>query len=66
MSDQICVDCNINFVILFEKVMRIVEALEGKGFRVPLTKAEVELAEKLATLARQVTWFFISFYPCLL
>ncbi|XXG50252.1 hypothetical protein AAC387_Pa02g4298 [Persea americana] len=36
------------------RVMRIVEALEGKGFRVPLTKAEVELAEKLATIARQL------------
>ncbi|RWR74549.1 nuclear pore complex protein NUP54 [Cinnamomum micranthum f. kanehirae] len=41
------------------RVMRIVEALEGKGFRVPLTKAEVELAEKLATIARQVTCFLI-------
>ncbi|KAG9445822.1 hypothetical protein H6P81_011950 [Aristolochia fimbriata] len=34
--------------------MRIVEALEGKGYRVPLVKAEVELAERLATLARQL------------
>lgn len=46
-------------MIAIEKVMRIVEALEGKGFRVPLTKAEVELAEKLATIARQVTCFLI-------
>ncbi|KAH7670315.1 Nucleoporin Nup54/Nup57/Nup44 protein [Dioscorea alata] len=36
------------------RMMRIVEALEGKRFRVPLTKAEVELAEKLATIARQL------------
>lgn len=36
------------------KVMRIVEALEGKGFRLPLMKGEVELAEKLAAITRQV------------
>ncbi|KAM0934901.1 putative nucleoporin nucleoporin alpha-helical domain-containing protein [Dioscorea sansibarensis] len=36
------------------RMMRLVEALEGKGFRVPLTKAEVELAEKLSTIARQL------------
>lgn len=36
------------------RLMRIVEALEGKGFRAPLTKAEVELAEKLAMLTRQL------------
>jgi len=34
--------------------MRIVEALEGKGCRIPLTKGEAELAEKLATITRQV------------
>lgn len=34
--------------------MRIVEALEGKGFRLPLMKGEVELAEKLAAITRQV------------
>jgi hypothetical protein len=34
--------------------MRIMEALEGKGFRLPLTKAEAELAEKLAAIIRQV------------
>lgn len=36
------------------RVMRMVEALEGKGFRLPLTKGEVELAEKLATTTRQI------------
>ncbi|KAK1294887.1 hypothetical protein QJS10_CPA16g00986 [Acorus calamus] len=36
------------------RVMRILEALEGKGFRVPLTKGEAELAEKLAALAKQI------------
>ncbi|CAL0306372.1 unnamed protein product [Lupinus luteus] len=36
------------------KVMRIVEALEGKGCRIPLTKGEAELAEKLATITRQL------------
>ncbi|KAJ1391610.1 Nuclear pore complex protein Nup54 [Sesbania bispinosa] len=34
--------------------MRIVEALEGKGCRIPLTKGEAELAEKLATVIRQL------------
>ena len=32
----------------------MVEALEGKGFRLPLMKGEVELAEKLAAITRQV------------
>lgn len=36
------------------KVMRIVEALEGKGFRLPLMKGEGELAEKLASITRQL------------
>ncbi|KAH8500119.1 hypothetical protein H0E87_015382 [Populus deltoides] len=36
------------------RVMRIMEALEGKGFRLPLTKAEAELAEKLAAIIRQL------------
>ncbi|KAK6930832.1 hypothetical protein RJ641_002625 [Dillenia turbinata] len=36
------------------KIMRIVEALEGKGCRLPLMKGEVELAEKLATITRQL------------
>ncbi|KAL4363032.1 hypothetical protein GQ457_04G008570 [Hibiscus cannabinus] len=36
------------------KMTRIVEALEGKGFRVPLMKGEVELAEKLAAITRQL------------
>jgi len=35
-------------------MMRIVEALEGKGCRLPLMKGEVELAEKLAAIIRQV------------
>ena len=36
------------------KVMRIMEALEGKGCRLPLTKGEAELAEKLVAIIRQV------------
>ncbi|KAI4336594.1 hypothetical protein L6164_015104 [Bauhinia variegata] len=36
------------------RVMRIVDALEGKGCRIPLTKGEAELAEKLATITRQL------------
>ncbi|PWA95225.1 hypothetical protein CTI12_AA018120 [Artemisia annua] len=36
------------------RLMRILEALEAKGFRLPLNKGEVELAEKLATIIRQL------------
>lgn len=36
------------------RLMRILEALEAKGFRLPLTKGEVELADKLATIIRQL------------
>ncbi|GAB2280620.1 Nuclear pore complex protein Nup54 [Dionaea muscipula] len=36
------------------RVMRIVEALEGKGYRLPLMKGEVELAEKLAAITSQL------------
>lgn len=39
--------------------MRIVEALEGKGFRLPLMKGEAELAEKLAAITRQVVYNLI-------
>ncbi|KAL3511426.1 hypothetical protein ACH5RR_030827 [Cinchona calisaya] len=35
------------------RVMRIIEALEGKGFRLPLMKGEAELAEKLVAITRQ-------------
>lgn len=40
------------------KVMRIVEGLEGKGFRLPLTKGEAELSEKLTGITRQVLYHF--------
>ncbi|OMO88180.1 Nucleoporin Nup54/Nup57/Nup44 [Corchorus olitorius] len=44
------------------KMMRIVEALESKGCRLPLMKGEVELAEKLAAITRQASLpFFQSF-----
>lgn len=36
------------------RVMRIVEALEGKGCRLPLMRGEAELAEKLASITRQL------------
>lgn len=36
------------------RLMRILEALEAKGFRLPLNKGEVELAEKLAAIIRQL------------
>lgn len=57
------------FVCCFvEKAMRIIEALEGRGCRVPLMKGEAELAEKLAAITRQVgiscfcfnTWYFLG------
>ncbi|GFP95851.1 nuclear pore complex protein nup54 [Phtheirospermum japonicum] len=40
--------------ISFSSVMRIIEALESKGSRLPLMKGEVELAEKLASTTRQL------------
>lgn len=36
------------------RVMRIVEAMESKGYRLPLVKGEAELAEKLAAITRQL------------
>ncbi|KFK44493.1 hypothetical protein AALP_AA1G264400 [Arabis alpina] len=36
------------------RVMRIIEGLEGKGFRLPLTKGESELSAKLTAITRQV------------
>ncbi|CAI0381193.1 unnamed protein product [Linum tenue] len=36
------------------RTMRILEALESKGCRLPLTKGEAELAEKLASTIRQL------------
>ncbi|KAL5762405.1 hypothetical protein ACOSP7_018669 [Xanthoceras sorbifolium] len=36
------------------RVMRIIEALEGKGCRLPLMKGEAELSEKLAAITRQL------------
>ncbi|GAV87815.1 Nup54 domain-containing protein [Cephalotus follicularis] len=36
------------------RMMRFVEALEGKGYRLPLMKGEAELAEKLASITRQL------------
>ncbi|XP_052203765.1 nuclear pore complex protein NUP54 [Diospyros lotus] len=36
------------------RAMRIIEALEGRGCRVPLMKGEAELAEKLAAITRQL------------
>lgn len=44
----------------WKKVMRIVEALEAKGYRLPLMKGEVELVEKLAAITRQVGIFFFK------
>ncbi|KAH7519021.1 hypothetical protein JRO89_XSUnG0152000 [Xanthoceras sorbifolium] len=38
----------------YAMVMRIIEALEGKGCRLPLMKGEAELAEKLAAITRQL------------
>lgn len=43
--------------------MRIVEALEGKGCHMPFTKGEVELAEKLASITRQVEFLVLCHLP---
>jgi hypothetical protein len=52
------------------KMMKIVEALENKGFRVPLTNEEIQLRDKLFAMARQVFCFFIistiDFFCCTL
>lgn len=36
------------------KMMRVVEALEGKGFRMPLTKGEAQLSVRLRNLAQEL------------
>jgi len=36
------------------RIMRIVEALENRGFRVPLTKEEADLYEKLVAIIKQI------------
>lgn len=36
------------------KMMRVVEAMEGKGFRMPLTKGEAQLSGRLRNLAQQL------------
>lgn len=45
------------------QVMRIIEALEGKGSRLPLMKGEAELAEKLAGITRQVIFVISLLLP---
>ena len=40
-------------------MMRVVEALEGKGFRMPLTKGEAQLGIRLRNLAQQVGNFHL-------
>ncbi|EEC81885.1 hypothetical protein OsI_25696 [Oryza sativa Indica Group] len=37
-----------------KKIMRIVEALENRGYRIPLTKEEADLYERLAVIAKQL------------
>jgi nuclear pore complex protein Nup54 len=36
------------------RIMRIVEALENRGYRIPLTKEEADLYERLAVIAKQL------------
>eukprot|EP00850_Spirogloea_muscicola_P022571 SM000301S11774 [mRNA] locus=s301:90564:93430:- [translate_table: standard] len=50
------IDCNSDYddVVRFISMMRIVEALEQKGQRVPLAGSEVQLAKKLRQLAGEV------------
>ncbi|KAL0364313.1 UNVERIFIED_CONTAM: Nuclear pore complex protein [Sesamum angustifolium] len=43
-----------DFIIDNVQIMRVIEALEGKGSRLPLMKGEVELVEKLAAITRQL------------
>ena len=59
MSVHIIVE--VIFTLVCLKVMRIVEGLEGKGFRLPLTKGEAELSEKLTGITRQVCVISIRF-----
>lgn len=56
-----CSCCFNSSYLSCEKVMKIIEALEGKGCRLPLMKGEAELAEKLAAITRQVAFFFFFF-----
>ncbi|GMI75115.1 hypothetical protein HRI_001180800 [Hibiscus trionum] len=49
-----CIYIEFSCCMVAINVMRIVEALEGKGCRVPLVKGLVELAEKLAAITRQL------------
>ena len=44
--------------------MRIVEALESKGCRVPVMKGEAELAEKLSLIMRQVGIIHPFYFKC--
>lgn len=46
--------CGSHLCLCVPKVMRIVEAMESKGCRLPLVKGEADLAEKLAAITRQV------------
>jgi hypothetical protein len=39
------------------KIMRIVEALENRGFRVQLSKEEADLYERLVAIIKQVSFF---------
>lgn len=45
------------FFELLIKIMRIVEALENRGFRVPLMKEEADLYERLVAIIKQVSSF---------
>lgn len=52
-------------IVIFElvkKIMRIVEALENQGYRIPLTKEEADLYERLAVIAKQVSFLLPSYY----
>lgn len=46
------------FFELLIKIMRIVEALENRGFRVPLMKEEADLYERLVAIIKQVSFLF--------
>ncbi|KAG8080915.1 hypothetical protein GUJ93_ZPchr0007g3366 [Zizania palustris] len=44
------------------RIMRIVEALENRGYRVPLTTEEANLYEQLVAIAKQVSFLFPLYY----
>lgn len=53
---------DVRLITILGQVMKYVEALEGKGFRMALTRGETKLGEQLRTLTRQVGFCWLSYY----